>query len=132
MESLRQKGQWPFNLIPGLGDHQASLSLAVGVMAALFHAQRTGVGEKVSTNLLHNSIFIQAVMIQAAQYTELGQKYPIDRHTADNPFNCAYKTKDGRFLQISMPQFDMHYPKFMPLIGLEYLAHEPRYTMDNI
>jgi cinnamoyl-CoA:phenyllactate CoA-transferase len=132
MESLRQKGQWPFNLIPGLGDHQASLSLAVGVMAALFHAQRTGVGEKVSTNLLHNAIFIQAVMIQAAQYTELGQKYPIDRHTADNPFNCAYKTKDGRFLQISMPQFDMHYPKFMPLIGREDLAHEPRYTMENI
>jgi cinnamoyl-CoA:phenyllactate CoA-transferase len=114
-----------------MGDHQAGMSLAVGVMAALFHAQRTGVGEKVSTNLLHNSIYVQAIMIQAAQYTELGQKYPIDRHTADNPFNCAYKTKDGRFLQISMPQFDMYYPKFMPLIGRRIWLTNPLYDGEH-
>ena len=132
LESLRQKGQWPINLVPGMGDHQAGLFLAAGVMAALWNAQKTGVGEKVSINLLHTSIFIQAIMVQAAQYTELGQHYPIDRRTADNPFNCAYQTKDGRFLQISMPAFDSYYPKFMPLIGRADLKDEKRYTMESI
>lgn len=132
MDSLRQKDAWPINLIPGMGDHQSGLFLAAGVMAALFNAQRTGIGERVSINLLHTSIWIQAIMIQAAQYTELGQKYPISRRTADNPFNCAYKTKDGRFMQISMPPFDQFYPRFMPLIGREDLVGNPRYTMDNI
>lgn len=132
MDSLRQKDEWPINLIPGMGDHQAGLFLAAGVMAALFNAQRTGSGERVSINLLHTSIWIQSIMIQAAQYTELGQKYPISRRTADNPFNCAYKTKDGRFMQISMPPFDVFYPKFMPLIGREDLVGNPRYTMDSI
>lgn len=132
MDSLRQKDEWPINLIPGMGDHQAGLFLAAGVMAALFNAQRTGVGERVSINLLHTSIWIQSIMIQAAQYKELGQKYPISRRTADNPFNCAYKTKDGRFMQISMPPFDVFYPKFMPLIGREDLVGDPRYTMDSI
>jgi cinnamoyl-CoA:phenyllactate CoA-transferase len=132
MDSLRQKDEWPINLIPGMGDHQAGLLLAAGVMAALFNAQRSGNGERVSINLLHTSIWVQAIMVQAAQYTDMGQKYPISRRTADNPFNCAYKTKDGRFMQISMPPFDVFYPKFMPLIGRADLVGNPRYTMDNI
>lgn len=132
MDSLRQKDEWPINLIPGMGDHIAGLLLASGVMAALYNAQRTGVGERVCINLLHTAIWDQAIMLQAAQYTDLGQKYPISRRTADNPFNCAYRTKDGRFMQISMPPFDVFYPKFMPLIGRADLVGNPRYTMDNI
>ncbi|MBR3398041.1 MAG: CoA transferase [Lachnospiraceae bacterium] len=132
MDSLRQKDEWPINLIPGMGDHIAGMMLASGVMAALFDAKRGGSGKKVSISLLHASVFIQAIMLQAAEYTDMGQKYPISRFTADNPFNCAYKTKDGRFLQISMPPFDMFYPKFMPLIGREDLVGNERYTMDNI
>ena len=132
MDSLRQKDEWPINLIPGMGDHQAGMFLAAGVMAALLKAQRTGEGERVSTNLLHSSIWVQSIMVQAAQYTELGQRYPISRRTADNPFNCAYETVDGRFMQISMPPFDVFYPKFMPLIGRADLVGDPRYTMENI
>ena len=67
-----------------------------------------------------------------AQYTELGQTYPIDRRTADNPFNCAYQTKDGRYLQLSMPAYDTYYPRFMRLIGRADLSDSPRYTMENI
>ena len=132
MESLRQKGEWPINLIPGMGDHIAGLLLASGVMAALFDAQRSGVGQRVCINLLHTAIWDQAIMLQAAQYTQLGQKYPISRRTADNPFNCAYRTSDGRFMQISMPPFDVFYPKFMPLIGRADLVGDPRYTMESI
>ncbi|MBR5490094.1 MAG: CoA transferase, partial [Oscillospiraceae bacterium] len=132
MDSLRQKDEWPGNLIPGMGDHIAGLLLSAGIMAALFNAQRTGVGERVCINLLHTSIWDQAIMLQAAQYTEYGQKYPISRRTADNPFNCAYRCADGRFMQISMPPFDMFYPRFMPLIGRADLVGDPRYTMDNI
>ncbi len=132
MDSLRQKDEWPINLVPGMGDHQAGFFLAAGVMAALFDAKRTGEGRRVSVNLLHASAWVQSIMVQAAQYTELGQKYPISRRTADNPFNCAYRTKDGRFLQISMPPFDQFYPRFMPLIGRADLVGDPRYTMESI
>ena len=132
MDSLRQKGEWPINLVPGMGDHQAGFFLAAGVMAALFDAKRSGVGKRVSVNLLHASVWVQSIMVQAAQYTELGQKYPISRRTADNPFNCAYRTKDGRFLQISMPPFDQFYPRFMPLIGRADLVGNERYTMESI
>ena len=132
MDSLRQKGEWPINLIPGMGDHQAGMFLAAGVLAALFNAKRSGVGERVCANLLHSSVWVQGIMVQAAQYTDYGQPYPISHRDADNPFNCAYRTSDGRFLQISMPPFDLFYPKFMPLIGRADLVGDERYTMESI
>lgn len=130
--SLYQKGTVPMNLIPGMGDHQAGLFLAAGVVAALYRAIRTGKGEKVSTSLMHSAIYTQGIMLQAAQYTDMGQTYPIDRMEADNPFNCSYETKDNRFIQLSMPPFDLFFPKFMPLIGREDLVGDSRFTMENM
>ncbi|MDR3278792.1 MAG: CoA transferase, partial [Oscillospiraceae bacterium] len=130
--TLYQQGSEPNNLIPGIGDHTAGMNLAAGCMVALFKAKLTGAGDKVAVNLLHSSIFAQGIYIQAAQYEGLGHTYPMSRKEADNPFNNAYKTKDGRFIQISMPPFDVFYPKFMPLIGREDLVGNERYKINNI
>lgn len=130
--TLYQKDSEPINLIPGIGDHIAGMFLSSGIMVALYTAQKTGRGDKVSTNLLHSAIFVQGIAIQAAQYSDLGTKYPTSRQVAENPFNNTYKSKDGRFIQLSMPPFDIFYPKFMALIGREDLVGSKRYTMDNI
>lgn len=126
--SLYQKGTVPMNVIPGLGDHQCGMILAAGVLAAYIKAQKTGRGDKVSTSLLQTSIYTQAIMIQAAQYTEYGQPYPIDRRTTANPFTLCYKSKDDRFIQVCMPVYDAYYPKFISCIGRPDLAEDPRYT----
>ncbi|MDR0446585.1 MAG: CoA transferase [Oscillospiraceae bacterium] len=130
--TLYQEGGEPNNLIPGIGDHTAGMNLAAGCMVALHKARATGVGDKVLVNLLHSAIFAQAIAIQAAQYKGLGKRYPISRKVAENPFNNTYKSSDGKFIQISMPPFDIFYPKFMPLIGREDLVGNERYTMASI
>jgi len=130
--TLYQKDSEPINLIPGIGDHIAGMFLSSGIMVALYNAQKTGRGDKVSTNLLHSAIFVQGIAVQAAQYSDLGTKYPTSRQVAENPFNNTYKSKDGRFIQLSMPPFDIFYPKFMPLIGREDLVGSKRYTMESI
>jgi len=130
--SLMQRGGEPINLAPGMGDHTSGMFLVSGILVALLKAQKTGCGDKVTTSLLHSSVFVQGVPMQAAQYKELGQTYPISRKSAENPFNNTYKTKDNRFLQLSMPPFDLFYPRFMPLIGRADLVGDSRYTMDNI
>ena len=130
--TLYQKDSEPINLIPGIGDHISGMFMCAGIVTAMYNAQRTGKGDKVSVNLLHSGIFVQGISMQAAQYEGLGQVYPISRKNADNPFNNTYKSKDGRFIQLSMPPFDLLYPKFMPLIGREDLVGNPRYTMDSI
>jgi cinnamoyl-CoA:phenyllactate CoA-transferase len=130
--TLYQKDSDPINLIPGIGDHISGMFMATGIMTALYNAQKTGKGGKVATNLLHSAIFVQGIALQAAQYKGLGQVYPISRKTAENPFNNTYRSKDGRHIQISMPPFDIFYPKFMPLIGREDLVGNERYTMSSI
>ena len=130
--TLYQKDSEPINLIPGVGDHITGMFMAAGIMTALYNVQKTGKGDKVAINLLHTAIFVQGIAIQAAQYKDLGQKYPISRKTAENPFNNTYKSKDGRHIQISMPPFDLFYPRFMPLIGRADLVGNERYTIGNI
>ncbi|MDR0819444.1 MAG: CoA transferase, partial [Oscillospiraceae bacterium] len=99
----------PANLIPSMGDHTAGMFLAAGVCAALFNAARTGKGEKVSCSLLASAVFTQGTLLQTAQYDML--EYPMHKRNSPNPFNCCYQTKDGRWIQQSMPVFAM-FPKF--------------------
>jgi len=125
--SLYQKGTVPSNLIPALGDHQAALSLTVGILAALFRAKMTGQGEKVTTNLLHTAIWVQSFQIQGCQYGNEfgGVSYPFDRRDNQLPYQPAAKTKDERFLQVMGPNFGIYWPLIMKAIGREDVLDDP-------
>jgi len=125
--SLYQKGTVPSNLIPALGDHQAALSLTVGILAALFRAKMTGQGEKVTTNLLHTAIWVQSFQIQGCQYGNEfgGVSYPFDRRDNQLPYQPAVKTKDDRFLQVMGPNFSIYWPLMMKAIGREDVLDDP-------
>lgn len=125
--TLYQKGTVPPNWTVGLGDHQASLALSSGILAALLRAKSTGQGEKVSVNLLHVSIFVQSLLLQCSQYgSEFGgQAYPIDRASNPNPLFASAKTKDGRFIQILAPVYDPAYDHIMETIGRPDLKGDP-------
>lgn len=125
--SLYQKGTVPSNLIPALGDHQGALALTVGVLAALFRAKTTGMGEKVSTNLLHTAVWVQSFQIQGAQYGDEfgGVSYPFDRRDNQLPYQPAVQTKDGRFLQVMGPNFGIYYSLIMKAIGREDVLDDP-------
>lgn len=131
--TLYEKGTVPMNVIPGLGDHQAGMFLASGVMAALYKAKTTGEGEKVAVSLLHSAMYTVGLMLQAAQYPDHGMQYPISRKDTGNPFLVAQKTKDDRFIQTCMPPYDFFYPKYMKVIGREDLVGDERYsTMEQL
>ena len=125
--SLYQKGTVPSNLIPALGDHQGALALTVGVLAALFRAKTTGMGEKVSTNLLHTAVWVQSFQSQGAQYGDEfgGVSYPFDRRDNQLPYQPAVQTKDGRFLQVMGPNFGIYYSLIMKAIGREDVLDDP-------
>lgn len=128
--SLYQKGTVPSNLIPALGDHQGALTLTVGVLAALFKAKMTGVGDKVSTSLLHTAAWVQAFQIHGCQYGNEfgGVSYPFDRRDNQLPYQPAVKTSDERFLQVMGPNYEIYFPKVMQAIGREDLIEHPVYS----
>jgi len=111
LDSLRQKGSVPMNVVPGLGDHNVGMNLVAGILAALYQAKVKGVGEKVETSLFESAIFNFGMMIQASNYEGIAQNYPIDVRESANPFNAAWRTKDDRFIQTCMPDYNTYYKK---------------------
>ena len=127
LETLRQKDSVPMNVCPGLGDHNVGMNLAAGVLAALYNAEKTGKGEKVETSLFETAIHNMGMMVQAAQYPDVGTPYPMNIREASNPFNAAWETKDGKFIQTCMPDYNTYYNRWMTVIGREDLVDDERY-----
>ena len=127
LDSLRQRGTVPMNVVPGLGDHNVGMNLAAGICAALLQAKLKGVGEKVETSLFESAIFNMGMMIQASNYEGIAQNYPIDVRKSANPFNAAWRTKDDRFIQTCMPDFNTYYKAFITAVGREDLADSQEY-----
>ena len=93
----------------------------------LYRARETGIGDRVVVSLFHSAIWDVSLILQASQYGDPTTQYPLSRRTLPNPLVVAHKTKDGKWLQIAMPQYNRHYPIFMRAIGHPELAEDPRY-----
>ncbi len=127
LEALRQKGQKPMNVVPGLGDHNVGMNLAAGIVAALYHAKMTGKGEKVETSLFESAIYNMGMMVQAANYDLGARDFPIDVRQRPQPLLACWHTKDDRYIQTCMPDYNTYYKKFITTIGREDLAEDDRY-----
>jgi len=54
----------PARSLPGMGDHPTGMSLFAAIMAGLYHRERTGRGTAVSTSLLANGLWMNAIPVQ--------------------------------------------------------------------
>ncbi|MGN0204793.1 MAG: CaiB/BaiF CoA transferase family protein [Coprococcus sp.] len=117
----------PMTPIAGFGDHQVGLYLASGLLAALYRARETGKGDQVTVSLYHTALWDIALYLQCNQYGDPSTQFPISRKKIANPLNVAHKTKDGKWIQIAMPRYDFHYPKFMEALGRNDLIDDARF-----
>ena len=113
--------------IAGFGDHQVGMYLASGVLAALYRARETGIGDRVVVSLFHSAIWDVSLMLQSNQYGDPATQFPQYPRTLPNPLVVAHKTKDNKWLQIAMPQYNRQYPIYMRAIGHPEMAEDPRY-----
>ena len=74
-----------------------SYNLVVGVLAALFHLQRTGEGQFIDVSMFDGSVALNA--IAGAQYLTDGRESLPGREMLNGgTFYDCYRTKDGRYL----------------------------------
>ena len=103
----------PMLPIAGFGDHQVGMNLAAGILAALYRAKATGEGDQVIVSLFHSGVWDVSLYLQSAQYGVPTAQYPIHRYQIANQLQLTHKTKDKRWVQLAMPQYDKLYPKFV-------------------
>jgi crotonobetainyl-CoA:carnitine CoA-transferase CaiB-like acyl-CoA transferase len=119
----------PFMPAGAYGDNIGGITIAGGVAAALYGRQTTGEPSVLDISLLAVGAWATQFNVNMAML--MGGPLPkVERRTQapGNPLTGAYKTSDGRFVQLSMLQPTRYWPEFCRLMGLPDVAEDPRFT----
>ena len=117
----------PMIPIAGFGDHQVGMYLASGVLAALYRARETGKGDLVTVSLYQSALWAIGILLAGNQYGDPSTQYPVSRKKLANQLLSIYRTKDGRWVQIALPQYDRFWPEFCKLIERPELSEDIRF-----
>ena len=113
---------------PAFGDTLSGSMLAGAICAAIAKRAMTGEPSEVDVSLLGTAMWSMQRLI--CQSTADGvQGYP--RPAPNRPNNVlvkAYRTKDGRFIQLNMLQADRYWPGFCAAAGCDDLRDDPRFA----
>ena len=124
MGTLGEKGEWPVQQRPGMGDQTTSLALAAAIGLALFERERSGVGQRVDCALLHTALWVLGIDVMAA----LRDRQPVQRNVrgeVGNPLFNFYQARDGAWIQLVMIESERFWPGFCRAVGLDHLAADP-------
>jgi crotonobetainyl-CoA:carnitine CoA-transferase CaiB-like acyl-CoA transferase len=118
----------PFMPAGAYGDNIGGITIAGGVAAALYGRQVTGEPSVLDVSLLAVGAWATQFSVNMAMLMD-GPLPKIERRTQapGNPLTGAYRTSDGRFVQLSMLQPTRYWPEFCRLMGLHDLAEDPRF-----
>jgi len=125
---IRKPGVAPPAFLPAFGDHMAAMSLACGVMMALFARERTGLGDEINVSLFHAGAYQLSFDLSGALVT--GQDCPnvMSKEDNPNPLSSQYQTKDGRWLLFCFLRPERFWSNFCKAVGREDLENDPRFT----
>lgn len=116
----------PANAANGMGDQPSGAVLFAAIVTALYRRERTGLGGMVTTSLIANGAWANAMQIQAALVGgEL--EYRLPRSRPRNALTNYYRCRDGRWFILSMIAEEKSWPGFAPLIGLGHLRNDARF-----
>ena len=111
---------------PGFGDSLGAMTVAGGIMGALFHRERTGEATVVDVSLL--GVGLWAMGQGMALSLLAGEPWAIPAATAmSNPVSRTYETKDHRLITLTCLQAAKYWPLLCQAISRPDLAADPRF-----
>lgn len=137
MPMLPQPGQPP--VYTGAGAMHATGQLAFGIVTALLHRMQSGEGQQVDVSLFGANMYGSALDLQAFLAIGHGDRLlnPISRLDVSNPMSgSVYKSADGRWVTLTMPDTDRWWPAFSAIVGLaqddsRFDTHEKRTAINR-
>jgi crotonobetainyl-CoA:carnitine CoA-transferase CaiB-like acyl-CoA transferase len=116
----------PARSLPGMGDHPTATALFGAIMVGLYKRQLTGEGSMVSTSLMANGLWSNAVLTQAALSGGQMRSHP-PREEAGNALNNLYRSRDGRWFHLIMITGEHLWGRFAEVTGRTELLTDPRF-----
>jgi crotonobetainyl-CoA:carnitine CoA-transferase CaiB-like acyl-CoA transferase len=124
------KGEEPFALRTGIGDHTCSLATVSAIMTAAYERERTGVGRLVETSLIRSGVY--AVGSDLSVYLRLRRLSSTrPRKTSITPLTNFYRSADGRWVCMMPKEMRTDWPKICRVAGRPDLIDDPRFNSDR-
>lgn len=125
--SLTTPGHHPPFQRGGMGDHNAGLSGAAAICAALFSRERTGKGQLITTSLLRQGLFTLSFDLAIA--LRFGVSVAgANRKTMGNPSVNCYRDREGAWFWIVGLEGDRHWPPLARVAGHPEWLEDPRFS----
>ena len=117
----------PSRSLPGMGDHPTGMSLFGAIMAALYHRERTGRGTMVSTSLMANGLWWNAIQVQGILCGARTVVRP-PREESVSALANLYRCRDGRWFLMSLTADERRWPDLAACIDRHDLLEDPRFA----
>ena len=127
---FREAGCRPIALPGAFGDAATSNSVLSGIMAALYHREKTGEGLRLTTSLYANGIWCNISRVVGNQPRKDGSPAPVTPvpiENARNPFGLTLECKDGEWIKFSAG-YARYFAPLMHAIGLGQYAEDERFV----
>ena len=127
MEFIREPGQTPLPMAPGMGDHSTATALFGAIMMGLYRRELTGEGSFVSTSLAANGVWANGMALQGViAGNDIGTYR--QKKGWPNPFSDAYPCRDGGFVVLAIINTQREYPQLAKALDCAAWLEDPRFS----
>ena len=113
---------------PGFGDSIGAMTIAGGIMGALFHRERTGEASIVDVSLLGVGLWAMGQALALSLLLDKPWSPPPADAMGTNPLTRTYQTQDDRVLWFTCLQAGKYWPTLCAAIGRPELATDARFA----
>jgi crotonobetainyl-CoA:carnitine CoA-transferase CaiB-like acyl-CoA transferase len=112
---------------PAFGDSIGAMTIAGGIMGALFHRERTGEATTVDVSLLGTGMWSMGAALALSLQHGVGWAPP-PRGRVGNPLTGTYRTSDDKFVSLTCLQAAKYWPEACKVVGRPELATDERFA----
>jgi crotonobetainyl-CoA:carnitine CoA-transferase CaiB-like acyl-CoA transferase len=113
---------------PGFGDSIGAMTIAGGILGALFHRERTGEATTVDVSLLGTGLWAMGQAVALSLVLDMPWRPPPADRIGSNPLSRNYEVKDGHTLAFTCLQPGKYWPPLCQSVGRPELATDPRFA----
>jgi crotonobetainyl-CoA:carnitine CoA-transferase CaiB-like acyl-CoA transferase len=113
---------------PAFGDSIGAMTIAGGIMGALYHRERTGEATTVDVSLLGVGMWSMGAALALSLQHGVGWAPPPPGAPTGNPLSSTYRTKDGKFVNLCCLQAAKYWAEACHVVGRPQAATDERFA----